>query len=91
MPTGLTTEMTNDLPQDSSSLLEVEPSLGVARSSKLSLFRAQRLNTRVQLWLGSFDRVVVEDCMQQTVNLRKKVYGLFASKSTKEVKIGSIS
>ena len=72
-------------------LSKVEPSLGVARSSQLSLFRAQRLITRVQLWLGSFDRVVVEDCMQQMVNLRKKVYDLSGPKSTKEVEIGSIS
>ena len=41
--------------------------------------------------LRSFDRVAIEDCLQQMVEWRKNVYDLGAPKSTNEEGAGSIS
>ena len=79
--------------------MEIEAQLAVETKnipSDMESWKSQIQTTEEAIqWLnqglGSFIKVIVEDCMQQMANLRKKVYSLGAPKSTNDLETRSIS
>ena len=68
--------------------MNVEPSLVETWKSQIDM--TWKTIQWLENVLGSFD-TVVDDCMQQLVDLRKKLYNLGAPKSTNVVETGPIS